>query len=336
MSDDREELLRVEPADEGLRLDAFVARRLPGLTRSRAERLARSGSILVDGRPAPPGRRVVAGETVRVPLPEAVDTTPGPEPLPLRILFEDDQIIVLDKPPGVVVHPTPGHESGTLVNALLAHAPALADAGEPHRPGIVHRLDRDTSGLMVIAKTQQAHRELSRQVRQREIRRSYLALVWGSIREDRILIDVPIARHQRERTRMAAVVGPAPERRVRSAVTDVRVLERFPNMTLVEARPVTGRTHQIRVHLAHQGHPIVGDPTYGARRARKEKAALDAETLARVAALPGQALHAHSLVFRHPATGCEVSFSVSAPPAMAALLALLRSRQEADRDRRPG
>jgi 23S rRNA pseudouridine1911/1915/1917 synthase len=317
--------LEVGAEEAGLRLDVFVARRGVGLTRSQVEKLTKLGKVRVGGKLARPGQHVEAGERVEVVLPEPQEgRSLLPEPAPLDILFEDDQLLVLNKPQGLVVHPGVGHLAGTLVNALLARYPALKVGSGRHRPGIVHRLDRDTSGLMVVAKTELAFAELGRQIRERELQRRYLALVWGGISEDRAIIEVPIGRHRRDRMRMAAVPVPEADRSVRPAHTEVRVLERLGRTTLVEARLGTGRTHQIRVHLAHIGHPVVGDRAYGLRKAKQEKAGLDAETLALVAALPGQALHAHALSFRHPVTGQQVSFSVSPPHPMAELLTHLR------------
>ncbi len=331
---ERRETLTVRPDEAGLRLDALVAQRGLTLTRSQAERLAKSGSVRVNGREARPGLRVTAGERIEVRLPaEAGVTAPGAEAVPLDIAFEDDHILVVNKPQGMVVHLGPGRASGTLVNALLAHTRSLASGGGPHRPGIVHRLDRDTSGLMVVAKTDPAYEGLSRQVREREVERRYLALVWGAVREDRLLIDVPIGRHLGEWTRMAAVPRPEGERRVRSAATDIRVAERLGPATLVEARPVTGRTHQIRVHLAYQGHPVVGDRVYGLRRARQEKAALNPAILNQVRALPGHALHAQTLIFVHPVSGQTLRFSTPPPPALSGLVSYLR--REAARGSRP-
>lgn len=327
---ERVQSFKVGRADAGRRLDTFLAARAPDLTRSQAERLAKSGRVLVNARRARPARRLAAGEEITVARPEPLPSEPAPESIPLTILFEDDHILVLTKSPGIVVHPGAGRSEGTLVNALLAHAGHLPTIGGSHRPGIVHRLDRDTSGLMAVAKTELAYRDLSRQVRRREVERSYLALVWGALREDRLLIDVPIGRHLRERKRMAAVSAPSEGRRVRSALTDVTTLERFGPMTLVEAHLETGRTHQIRVHLAHQGHPVVGDPVYGRRRARQEKATLDTETLAKVRLLPGQALHAHVLRLRHPVRSQQMSFSAPPPREMALLLSHLRSRSLPD------
>jgi 23S rRNA pseudouridine1911/1915/1917 synthase len=318
--------LQVEPRDAGQRLDVFVARQVPGLTRSQVERLAKSGRVLVNGRPARPGRRMAVGESVAASLPREDLTDLLPEKVALEILFEDDHVLVVNKPRGMVVHPGAGRTSGTLVNALLGHASSLARGSGPHRPGIVHRLDRNTSGLMVVAKSDDGYRDLSRQVRDRKVDRRYIAMAWGSIPQDRLLVDVPIGRHRRDRTRMAAVPLPDAGRPTRRAVTNIRVLERLGAMTLVEASLETGRTHQIRVHLSHVGHPVVGDPVYGRRRARQEQARLVAETVGKVRALGGQALHAHVLRFRHPIGGQEVSFAAPLPSDMAMLLAHLRER----------
>jgi 23S rRNA pseudouridine1911/1915/1917 synthase len=318
--------LRVDGREAGRRLDVFVAHHIPGLSRSQVERLAKSGRILLDGRPVRPGRRVAAGEVVQVSLPQRGPTRLLPEETALDILFEDGHVLVVNKPRGMVVHPGAGRESGTLVNALLAHCRNLAEGSGPHRPGIVHRLDRNTSGLMVIAKSDAAYQDLSRQVRTRQVDRRYHAIAWGEIPEDRLLINVPVGRHSRDRTRMAAVPQPGSGPSARSALTHLRVLERLDRMTLVEASLNTGRTHQIRVHLAHIGHPVVGDPVYGRRRARQEQVGLSADTAARVQALGGQALHAHTLRFRHPLGGQDVSFTAPLPDDMAVLLAHLRGQ----------
>jgi 23S rRNA pseudouridine1911/1915/1917 synthase len=270
---------------------------------------------------------MVAGEVVQAGPPAAEIPQLRPEAIPLAILFEDEHVLVVDKPRGMTVHPGHGRNRGTLVHALLAHTPTLSGTAGSHRPGIVHRLDRDTSGLMVVAKSEAAHRGLALQVRKREVSRRYLALVWGGVREDRILIDVPIGRHMRDPTRMAAVPRSQGDRRVRSALTDIRAVERLGPITLVEAQLGTGRTHQIRVHLAHVGHPVVGDPVYGRRRARQGMLGLAAETVSLVRALQGQALHAHMLRFRHPIGGQELSFSAPLPRDMGALLGHLRQRE---------
>lgn len=337
--------LRVEGAESGKRLDVVLAGRALGLTRSEAERLAKQGHVLVGGHPASPGRRMAAGEVVQVSLPSEAELEPRPERIPLDILFEDDDVIVVNKSRGMVVHPVAGpsgalkgHTSGTLVHALLAHTHRLAAGSGAHRPGIVHRLDRGTSGLLVVAKTDAAYHGLARQIRRREAERRYLALVWGNVREDRLLIDVPIGRRQREPTRMAAVpqLGQAGNLRewrgkLRSAQTDITVLRRFGEISLVEAKLGTGRTHQIRVHLAHIGHPVVGDVVYGLRQARRRRAGLGRETGAMVQALEGQALHAHFLRFRHPTTGQEVTFSAAMPPDMARLVSHLAGTVDSGR-----
>jgi 23S rRNA pseudouridine1911/1915/1917 synthase len=305
--------------DEGSRLDAFVSRHTAA-PRSQVEKLVKQGRVLVNGRPAKPGHKLEPGQQVRVQLPSPEAPTLRPERAALAILYEDDDVIVLSKPPGLAVHPGAGRAGGTLVNALLAHVPTLA-GGESQRPGIVHRLDRDTSGVMVVAKHPKAYAHLSRQVRAREMERRYLALAWGVIREDRLIVEVPLARHGAERTRMAVASLPG----AREAVTDLRVQSRFPHMTLVEARLVTGRTHQIRVHLAHLGHPVVGDPVYGRKTAKRLEVELENRTLELVHALPGQALHAQSLTFRHPVTGREMTFSAPQPAEMARLLVHLQA-----------
>ncbi len=316
----------VEPSAIGKRLDAFLAGHPElGLSRSQVERLAKAGKVLVNGRPAPPGRRLTASEkiTLTLPRPSTSEIAPAPEPFPLDILFEDEHLLVLNKPRGLVIHPGAGRPSGTLVNALLAHTGILAFGSAPFRPGIVHRLDRDTSGLMVVAKSEEAYADLTRQVRERTLDRRYLALVWGNIREDHLLIDLPIGRHLQDRKRMAAVSRPSPGRKLRSAQTHLTILQRFGPMTLVEAKLITGRTHQIRVHLAHEGHPVVGDRIYGRRRASREHAGLPPKTLALVQKLTGQALHAHRISFRHPVGGQDLVFSAPPPDDMAALLSHL-------------
>jgi 23S rRNA pseudouridine1911/1915/1917 synthase len=305
----------VDAQAAGQRLDAVLAQHAPNLTRSQAEKLIRAGVVLVNGQPASPGYKLEPGDVVEAELPEtSSDSSPQPEALALDILFEDEHLLVLNKPQGLIVHPGAGRSSGTLVNALLAHTSTLARGSGEFRPGIVHRLDKDTSGLIVVAKTDEAYAKLTQQVQAREMQRRYLALVWGTIPEDQLLIDIPIGRHPRHRTRMAAVTSG------RAATTEVIVLQRGPALTLVEARLRTGRTHQIRVHLAHLGCPVVGDKVYGLRRARAARAVLEPALARLVVTLPGQALHAHWLQFRHPVTGQDLTFIAPTPGPMARLL----------------
>jgi 23S rRNA pseudouridine1911/1915/1917 synthase len=269
----------------GERLDVFVARRLPGLTRSRVRRLIDEGLVSVDGRlPGKAGVKLEAGQRVQVTLPPPEPTKLEPEPIPLRIVYEDGDLLVVDKPAGLPVHPSPGHSRHTLVNAVLAHCPDLSGIGGEGRPGIVHRLDKDTSGLVIVAKHDDAHLSLARQLKERRVEKAYLALVEGRIEPPEGVIEAPIGRHPRHRKRMAVVEGG------RDARTRYRLLREVDGRSLVEVRPETGRTHQIRVHFAAIGHPVVGDPVYGRRRS----------------APPGlrrQFLHAQRLAFRHPRTG---------------------------------
>lgn len=291
----------------GLRLDQALARLLPEYSRSRLTRWIRDGAVRVNGTPRAAKDRVWGGETVEVALqPDPWETAYAPEGRPLAIVYEDEEIIVIDKPAGLVVHPGSGNWGGTLLNALLHHAPALA--GLP-RAGIVHRLDKETSGLLVVAKTLAAHAHLQRALAERRIRREYLALALGTLPGSR-MIEAPIGRHPVHRTRMAVVEPGKP------ALTHVRALERLPGCTLILCRLETGRTHQIRVHLHSIGHPLVGDPVY--RGTPKGPAA------ALLAAFPRQALHAARLVVPHPAGGRELELESPLPADMAALLERLR------------
>ncbi|MDT3735513.1 MAG: 23S rRNA pseudouridine(1911/1915/1917) synthase RluD [Denitratisoma sp.] len=295
------------PADcAGLRLDQALARLLPEHSRSRLAAWVKQGKVSLDDTPADAKRKVWGGE--RITLEE--ETLPGetaqqPEDIPLAILHEDAHILVIDKPAGLVVHPGSGNWQGTLLNALLHHAPQLA--GIP-RAGIVHRLDKDTSGLLVVAKTLEAQTDLVRQLAARTVRRHYLALAHGRVARDGV-VDAPIGRHPVQRTKMAVVGGG------RAARTHYRVLERFAHATLLECALETGRTHQIRVHMADIGHPLVGDPVYGPRKPRQ----------ARLEAFPRQALHAWRLALVHPATRTETGWEAPLPEDFAALLASLRA-----------
>lgn len=289
----------------GLRLDRFLAERAGlGLSRSRVQQLIRAGRVHVDGRPARASQPVRPGSTIAVELPPPEPVAAEPEAIPLDVVYEDEDLLVVNKPRGMVVHPAPGHRTGTLVNALLHHCRDLTGIGGALRPGIVHRLDRDTTGLLVVAKGEMAYRSLAAQLRRREVERRYLALVHG-VPPPEGTVDAPIGRDPRRRTRMAVVPGGRPAR------THFRVREAFGDaFALLEVRLETGRTHQIRVHLSAIGHPVVGDPVYGPRR--------------RWPGLGGQALHAYRLEFTHPRTGQRMAFEVPPPPDMEALLQRLR------------
>jgi 23S rRNA pseudouridine1911/1915/1917 synthase len=314
-------------ADEGakgLRLDQWLAEMSgPDLSRSRVQQLIRDGSVTVDGRVADePKRRLAGGERVEIDIPEAGPASPAGEPIPLTILYEDADIIVVDKPAGLVVHPGPGNWSGTLVNALIHHCgDSLSGIGGVRRPGIVHRLDKETSGVMVVAKTDRAHRALSAAFadhgRTGSLKRAYLALVWGTPPRMTGTIEASLGRSARDRTRRAVVDGERDD--ARHAVTHYEVLARYGARadgtavaSLVECRLETGRTHQIRVHMAHIGRPLIGDPDYG--QSFRTKAATLPEPLGgQVARFPRQALHARMLAFEHPASGEPMRFESPLP-----------------------
>ena len=284
----------VEAAEEGSRLDAFLAERT-GASRAWAQKLIARQMVSVNGSPADKSDIVKKTDKITVNFPAPEPSGLEPEDIPIKILYEDDDLIVLSKPPGLVVHPAPGHLSGTLVNALLAHTKGLSGVGGTNRPGIVHRLDRDTSGLMIVAKTDEAHRGLAAALKKREIRKTYTALAEGSMPDEEGEIVAPVGRHLRDRKKMAISVG-----RGRDAVTRWRVLERFEGYTLIEVSLITGRTHQIRVHLQHIGHPVAGDPVY-------DRGAGKSLHLSR------QFLHASGLSFKHPVTGREMVFKDELP-----------------------
>lgn len=290
----------------GMRVDAALARMFPEHSRSRLQAWLKDGLIQVDGLAADAKRKVLGGESVTVAVPPA-PTFAAAEDIALDIVFEDDHLIVLDKPAGLVVHPGNGNESGTLMNALLHHAPALA--GIP-RAGIVHRLDKETSGLLVVAKTLPAQTDLVRQLQARSVKRHYLALALGRIERDGV-VDAPIGRHPVQRIKMAVVAGSGGK----EARTHYRVMERFEKATLLECRLETGRTHQIRVHLASIGHPLAGDPVYGKTCSGD----------VRLDAFRRQALHAWRLAVLHPASGTECAWEAPLPADFAALLDSLRA-----------
>ncbi len=316
----------------GSRLDRFLARALPDISRSRLQGLIAEGCITRGGQTIGDGNhRVKPGETYEVAIPAAAPARPEGQDIPLTIVYEDNDFIVIDKPAGLVVHPAAGNPDGTLVNALIAHCgKALTGVGGVARPGIVHRLDKDTSGLLVAAKNERAMTSLARQFAHHTIERAYHAIVWGAPRAGEGLIEGQIGRNPFDRKRMAVLRG----EQGKLARTRYRVIERFgdperPFASLVECRLETGRTHQIRVHLTHLGHPLIGDPTYGrARPPPRAKTEAEAEAYAAAANFPRQALHAYILGFRHPSTQKAMRFESLWPKDIAALIASLRRLQE--------
>jgi 23S rRNA pseudouridine1911/1915/1917 synthase len=313
-------VFHVDEEEEGERLDRILAGRLPELSRSHVQKAFAGGEVLVDGRARPKSFRPALGAELRFLPPEAPSARLVPQDIPLRVVHEDEQLLVIDKPPDLVVHPGPGHPDGTLVNALLHHDPRLADAGDPARPGIVHRLDRETSGLLVVARTAAAHAALAAQLRDRSLGRIYLALSWGDWKEPEGLLEGKLGRHPRDRQRMAVV-----QRGGREAATRYEVIDELEFVQLCRVQLLTGRTHQIRVHFTHHGHPVVGDRLYGDdRRARNVRPVDRAAAAALVRAAPRQLLHASQLHLRHPATGEALSFVAPLAPDFAAALAQLR------------
>lgn len=283
--------LTVPAEDGGVRLDSFLAASLPELTRSAAARLIETGQVRVNGAAAAKSARLSGGEAVSVTLPEPEPAEARPQEIPLDVVFEDADVIVVNKPAGLVVHPAPGHPDGTLVNALLHHCgDSLSGVGGALRPGIVHRIDRDTSGLIIAAKNDAAHQALSAQLQDHTLARTYECIVTGNLREEAGTVDAPVGRHHTDRKKMAVT-----ERGGKRAVTHWEVLERFPGYTRVRCRLETGRTHQIRVHMAYIGHPIYGDTVYGAKKP--------------VPGLTGQCLQAVGLRFLHPRTGEPVELT---------------------------
>jgi 23S rRNA pseudouridine1911/1915/1917 synthase len=326
----RGEQVVVAAGEAGERLDRVLAART-ALSRSRLKALILDGAVAIGPRTIrDPGYRVNAGETIAVDVPPPVPAEPAAERIPLNIVFEDDEIVVLDKPAGLVVHPAAGHAAGTLVNALIAHCgDSLSGIGGVKRPGIVHRLDKDTSGLMVVAKTDHAHQSLAAQFadhgRTGPLERGYLAFTWGVFDRPKGTIEAPIDRHPQSRTKMAVRAGG------REAVTRWQTLERFPGAggkpvaSLIACRLATGRTHQIRVHLAHAGHPLMGDATY-ATGFKTKAAQLSPPAQQALAELGRQALHAYLLTIEHPRLGKKLEFRSELPDDLARLHQALRAR----------
>ncbi len=312
-----------DESDNGLRLDVVVASHVHACSRSMAAALIAAREITVDGCAKKPGYRVKTGERIAGRIPAPAPVVFQPEPIPLHILYEDEHLAVINKQPGLVVHPAPGHSSGTLVNALLHHCPDLQGIGGALRPGIVHRLDRDTSGTMVVAKTAAAHEALAQQFKYRKVRKTYLALVFGKMPRQDGVIDLPIGRHPVERKKMSTT-----SRRHRSALTRWRVREKLGPASLLEVDLKTGRTHQIRVHCAAIGHPVVGDAVYGSRRQRKSRLKTmekDRQVVARLLlSAPRQMLHAWRLEFDHPDSGEQLEFESPIPDDMLHIVQELR------------
>jgi 23S rRNA pseudouridine1911/1915/1917 synthase len=309
------------PEDADLRLDRFLGRECPDFSRARLQEFIKSGRVLVNGIPAKPSHPLGAGDAISLEIP--CETAPSPlaaEDIPLEILFEDDTLLVLNKPAGLVVHPGAGNREGTMANALLHHCPGIAVAGGTERPGIVHRLDKETSGCIVAVKTEAAHLSLSTQFASREVEKTYLALVDGVLRMPHGKIEAPIGRHPIHRQKMAIV------ERGREALTKYRLRATQDGKSLVECHPLTGRTHQIRVHLSHIGHVVVNDELYGGSFERMSELLPQTWKAVRTAMLqaPRQMLHAWRLRFIHPATGTDMEFEAPMPQDMLRLVEALR------------
>lgn len=286
----------IKSGESNQRLDLYLRKRLPSsISRSRIQGLIAEGFIKLNDKPTKPHHKLKQGEELTVIIPPLVKPEIKPEEIPLEIVYEDDQILVVNKPPGLVVHPAVGNYSGTLVNALLHHCKGLSGIGGILKPGIVHRLDKGTSGLLVCAKTDEAHQGLAGQFKAQEVLKKYIAIVKGRMAFDEGVIDEPVGRHPRYRKKIAVVQAGG-----RSAVTHYRVLERFEDFSLVELKPKTGRTHQIRAHMAYLGHPVVGDGEYGRRSQLIDR----------------QALHAKTLGFHHPSSGQYLEFTIELPEDM--------------------
>ncbi|MUG96289.1 RluA family pseudouridine synthase [Scytonema sp. UIC 10036] len=299
--------------DSDARLDRYLRQELPNLSRSRIQQLIEQGNVQLNGKPCTSKKiSVKAGDNITLNIPEAEPLELQPEEIPLDILYEDSSLLIINKPAGLVVHPAPGHQDGTLVNAILAHCPNLPGIGGVQRPGIVHRLDKDTTGAIVIAKTEQAHQALQAQLKAKTAGREYLGIVYGAPKTESGTIDLPIGRHPVDRKKMAVVPV---EKGGRLAVTHWKVRERLGNYTLMHFQLETGRTHQIRVHSAQIGHPIVGDPVYSSGRSVGVN-------------LPGQALHAWKLKLQHPVSGEWIEVSAALPQIFTTLLEVLRRRTQ--------
>ena len=310
--------ISVKAEEAGERLDTFLAARIPDWSRARLQRLIEDADVLINGRTSKPSYKVRANDEIEIELTSLPAAHFEPENIPIQIVYEDDEVIVVNKPAGMVVHPAAGNSSGTLANALTFHFGQLSTTAGPARPGIVHRLDKGTSGLLVVAKTEPAHENLANQFRAREVFKSYIALVHGQLARERGEIDQPIARDPRNRTRMAIVRGGRP------ALSVYRTREAFERFTSLDVELKTGRTHQIRVHLAWIKHPVVGDEVYGGGR---DKTVSHPQIRGALAKLNRQFLHAHELGFHHPRTSQELRFTAPLPSELLHVLELIRQKK---------
>ena len=304
-------MVSYEAVNSGERLDVFLTEQNQDFSRSHVQKLIADGKVMVNGQQRKANFKLTAGDEITLEIPEAVEAEILPEDIPLDILYEDKDIIVINKARGMVVHPAAGVFSGTLVNALMHHCTDLSGINGGLRPGIVHRLDKDTSGVMVAAKSDKAHLSLAQQIKDKTAHRIYQAIVYGNIKEEAGIIKGDIGRHPVDRKKMAIVQDG------KSAVTHFKVLERFGEYTLVECALETGRTHQIRVHMTHIGHPLVGDPKYGTNGKRKDNFSIQ-----------GQALHSMSLELDHPVTGERMTFNTELPEDMQKILRYLRNTRK--------
>jgi 23S rRNA pseudouridine1911/1915/1917 synthase len=316
----------VPPGKKKERIDLFLTNHVQNATRTKVQHAIRNGAVLVNGKRVRSSHQVAPGEVIHIVLPKAPPQDILPEDIPLEILYEDNALLVVNKPAGMVVHPAYGNYTGTLVNALLYHCNSLSALNDATRPGIVHRLDKDTSGLLVVAKTDQAHAQLARQFAHRTIDREYQALVWGVFKERSGIIEAQLGRSKMDRKKMAVV------KEGKMAVTEYAILQQFPYLSLIKLRLRTGRTHQIRVHLAHIHHPVFGDPTYSGRQIAwgpgmpKQKA--EVQRLLKV--ISRQALHAKTIGFIHPMTGKHVTFESPLPEDIAEVLRILQKDRQSD------
>jgi len=311
------QLLTITDEAAGQRIDAFLASRLSEISRTRIQRAIEDGDVVVDSRTVKPSYRLRAGDQIEIDLPDPPAVAVAAEAIPLKIIYEDDDLVVVDKTAGMVVHPGAGIESGTLVNALVYHFNELSGKAGSIRPGIVHRIDKETSGLLVVAKNDVSHERLSDQFRDRLVFKLYVALVYGRLSDERGEIEARIGRSPHNRTRMAVLRGGAG----RAAHTLFEVADRFPRFTLVKAQIKTGRTHQIRVHMAHIGHPVVGDAVYGGGR---ENSILDPAIRREIKKLGRHFLHSYEMAFTHPRTGARLEFHSPLPGELTSFLAHLK------------